>query len=136
MVNSINGNSYRRLESNLDVSDEDEIELNGSVHQVRNYKTAVTNLKKTRKVQRILVFIFVIMVFFCLYLPLSQNIYRPRVVAIPGWSFNTSRETTDYILPDDNTTLLEPVNLCVSLDGRKLFLLIVVCSSLNNFDQR
>lgn len=139
MINSTKNGKYRRLESNLvDISDEDEIELDDSPQyqtqqHVRTYK--VTSLRRTRRMQRVLLSIFVIVVFLVLYIPLSQNLYRGRGGTIPGWSFNTSRDTRDYILPDDNTTILN-VNVCAPIDNKKLFLLVVVCSSLNNFDQR
>lgn len=54
-------------------------------------------------------------------------------MAIPGWNFNTSRETVDYVIPNANTTLIDPVQVC---SGNKIFLLVVVCSSAGNFDAR
>lgn len=54
-------------------------------------------------------------------------------VAIPGWNFNTSRETVDYVIPNANTTLIDPIQVC---SGNKIFLLVVVCSSAGNFDAR
>lgn len=61
----------------------------------------------------------------------NLKVYNRR--EIPGWSHNTSRETTDYILPND-TTIIEPPTLCREPDP--IFLLIVVCSSVNNFEAR
>lgn len=62
----------------------------------------------------------------------NVKIYGRREVE--GWSHNRSRETTDYILPNENTTLIEPPTLCREPDP--IFLLIIVCSSANNFEAR
>jgi beta-1,3-galactosyltransferase 1 len=39
------------------------------------------------------------------------------------------------VLPHENTTILEPENICTALN-EPLFLLIVVCSSAKNFEAR
>lgn len=57
----------------------------------------------------------------------TQNVVR-------GWLYNSSRWASDYILPDENTTLHEPPHLCRELDP--IFLLIVVSSSANNVEAR
>lgn len=62
----------------------------------------------------------------------NVKIYSRREVQ--GWSQNQSRLTTDYILPNENTTLIEPA-VCRS-DNDPVFLLIVVCSSASNFEAR
>lgn len=54
---------------------------------------------------------------------------------IPGWDKNTTRDTTNYVLPHLNTTLIDPAHVC-TLTPNKIFLLIVVCSSSVNFDIR
>lgn len=61
-----------------------------------------------------------------------KNLQSKREVL--GWSKNTSRETSDYIFPNENTTLIEPPNLCRT--NESIFLLIVVCSSAGNFEAR
>lgn len=63
----------------------------------------------------------------------NVKIYSRREVQ--GWSQNQSRLTTDYILPNENTTLIEPPALCRS-ENEPVFLLIVVCSSASNFEAR
>jgi hypothetical protein len=62
----------------------------------------------------------------------NVKIYNRREVL--GWSQNTSRETSDYVFPNENTTLIEPPTLCH--EAHPIFLLIVVCSSANNFEAR
>lgn len=57
-----------------------------------------------------------------------------RFTILPGWNRNTTRYIPVYILPDVNTALIEPTNVCDGDD--KLLLLIVVCSSPDNFDRR
>ncbi|XP_021710734.1 uncharacterized protein LOC5568339 isoform X1 [Aedes aegypti] len=68
---------------------------------------------------------------------------KGRVGTIAGWSVNTSRLTINYVLPAENTTIIDPLNICSteerSGDGsedEKVFLLIVVCSSAKNFEAR
>lgn len=93
---------------------------------------------KARKIQRAVFFVCTILIFLLLlYIPLFNNV-RQRVIAIPGWNFNTSRVVSDYILPFENTTLIEPPTLCDDPQhpNKNLFLLIVVCSSAANFDAR
>lgn len=51
---------------------------------------------------------------------------------LTDWGVNISRNITHYILPDNDTTLIEPRNIC----EQKLFLLIIVCSGLQNFVAR
>lgn len=62
---------------------------------------------------------------------LIQFIYTFSV-PIPGWGFNTSRTVSDYVFPDRDTTLIEPRSVCHS----NFFVLIVVCSAVDNFSNR
>lgn len=62
------------------------------------------------------------------YMPLIPNMHT-RHTALPDWGYNTSRNLADYVLPDNNTVILEPQHVCQN----KLFLLVVVCSSIQNF---
>ncbi|XP_069687568.1 beta-1,3-galactosyltransferase 1-like isoform X2 [Periplaneta americana] len=54
-------------------------------------------------------------------------------VAIPGWSYNTSRDVGRYVLPDNVTAIIPQLDLCSSPE---LFLLVVVCSAVANFKER
>lgn len=54
--------------------------------------------------------------------------------AVRGWLYNKSRQPSEYILPNINTTLLQPPSLCRKPDP--IFLLIVVMSSPKNFQAR
>ncbi|KAJ4432356.1 hypothetical protein ANN_20975 [Periplaneta americana] len=56
-----------------------------------------------------------------------------RKVAIPGWSYNTSRDVGRYVLPDNVTAIIPQLDLCSSPE---LFLLVVVCSAVANFKER
>lgn len=51
---------------------------------------------------------------------------------MPGWEVGVSRDLSDYIQPNNVTTILSPNNLCSS----NLDLLIMVLSSTNHFDAR
>ena len=83
---------------------------------------------------RILFITIIFLVLLSIHVLIFNNvkIYNRREVA--GWSQNTSRETADYIFPNENTTLIEPPTLC--RESKPIFLLIVVCSSANNFEAR
>lgn len=68
---------------------------------------------------------------------------KGRVGTIAGWSANTSRQTINYVLPAENTTVIDPLNVCTAeertgegLENEKVFLLIVVCSAPRNFEAR
>lgn len=74
---------------------------------------------------------------------ISESNEKGRVGSIAGWSANTSRQTMNYVLPGENTTLIDPLNICTveertgdGNENEKVFLLIVVCSSAKNFEAR
>lgn len=74
---------------------------------------------------------------------ISNGNDRGRVGTIVGWGLNTSRETVGYVLPYENTTLIDPLNVCTTEErsglveeSEKVFLMIVVCSSARNFEAR
>lgn len=85
------------------------------------------------KHHRILIFssIFVLLLFIHLILFSNVKIYNKREVI--GWSKNTSRDIAEYILPNENTTLIDST-VCITDDP--LLLLIVVCSSAENYEAR
>lgn len=82
--------------------------------------------------------IFAVLIIFLMLLSVRilifNNVKMSNRWEVQGWSQNTSRVTTDYILPNENTTLIEPPNLCREINA--MFLLIVVCSSPSNFKAR
>uniref|UniRef100_A0A9I3FHC2 Uncharacterized protein n=1 Tax=Anopheles epiroticus TaxID=199890 RepID=A0A9I3FHC2_9DIPT len=87
--------------------------------------------------------LFGIVTWTCFMSILSNDNDRGRVGTIAGWGLNTSRETMDYVLPYENTTLIDPLNVCSTEErsglveeSEKVFLLIVVCSSAHNFEAR
>lgn len=49
-----------------------------------------------------------------------------------GWTYNTTRNTSHYILANNLTAILMPEHIC----DRQLFLLMIVCSAPGNFDAR
>lgn len=55
-------------------------------------------------------------------------------VTVPGWDRNRTRKIPIYVLPTINTTLIEPTSLC-KVSG-KILLIIVICSSPDNFKTR
>ncbi|CAH2056547.1 unnamed protein product, partial [Iphiclides podalirius] len=82
------------------------------------------------------------MILFCvlLYIPVynraNDQVPKP---AVAGWSIHTNRDTKIYVQPENVTTIHEPKDVCPKRNRReknKLFLLIVVCSSTVNFEQR
>lgn len=49
-----------------------------------------------------------------------------------GWSHNTSRNTSQYILANNLSAYLMPEHIC----DQQSFLLMMVCSAPSNFDAR
>lgn len=58
-----------------------------------------------------------------------------HIAILPGWGLNATRFIPYYILPNQNTTLIDPVHICGN-DARPILLLIIVCSSARNFEAR
>lgn len=83
---------------------------------------------------RILFLTIVFLLLLSIHILIFNNVKIYGRREVEGWSHNTSRSTTDYIFPNENTTLIEPPTLCREPDP--IFLLIVVCSSANNFEAR
>ncbi|KAH8415900.1 hypothetical protein KR222_003297 [Zaprionus bogoriensis] len=54
------------------------------------------------------------------------------VVSLPDWSANTSLDLRDYLQPQQDTALITPRDFC----RNKTFLIIAVCTGLNNFAER
>lgn len=115
--------------SDDELSDCEENPLIDEVWHEPKRKSTATNMR-----HRIFLLTIVFLVLLSIHILIFNNVkmYSRREVA--GWSHNTSRDTTEYILPNDNTTLIEPPTLCHELEP--IFLLIVVCSSANNFEAR
>ncbi|GLV40937.1 uncharacterized protein CBL_08511 [Carabus blaptoides fortunei] len=63
---------------------------------------------------------------------IGETIPGDLVVGIAGWNYNTSRDMRQYILPDNTTSVQQPSHLCLT----PLFLLIIVCSAVENVDSR
>ncbi|KAL9694076.1 hypothetical protein quinque_013361 [Culex quinquefasciatus] len=91
--------------------------------------------------------IFLCFIGVCCFMTVLMNMpwsaEKGRVGTIAGWSANTSRQTAHYVLPAENTTVIDPVNVCTAeertgegLENEKVFLLIVVCSAPRNFEAR
>lgn len=118
------------ITSDDDLSDSEENPLIDELSVVERRRKPTTASMR----HRIVFVVFVFLVLLSIHILIFNNVklYGRREVA--GWSLNTSRETTDYILPNENTTLIEPPTLCRETDP--IFLLIVVCSSATNFEAR
>ena len=79
--------------------------------------------------------LFAFLLFIQIIISSNFKIYSHNI-QVEGWAKNTSRDTTEYILPNENTTLIEPSSLCSATNNDPIFLLIVVCSSASNFEAR
>ncbi|KAJ2939279.1 hypothetical protein O0L34_g13375 [Tuta absoluta] len=80
------------------------------------------------------------MILFCvlMYIPVYNKAdYRiPRKGFVAGWSVHTNRDTKIYVQPNAVTTIYEPKDVCLKTKSNKLLLLVIVCSSTENFDRR
>lgn len=56
------------------------------------------------------------------------------VSVLLGWDRNRSRNIPFYILPNVNTTIIQPTTLCK--ENTPILLLIVICSAADNFENR
>ncbi|XP_046681951.1 beta-1,3-galactosyltransferase 1-like isoform X2 [Homalodisca vitripennis] len=68
---------------------------------------------------------------FALYSPVYQPSSQ-REVMVQGWETNISRNTRQYVLPENLTTIINVNNLCPP----DLLLVVIVCSAPANFEQR
>lgn len=118
--------------SDDDLSESEENPLIDEVPIVPHHRRRTTANSSMR--HRILFFSVVFLVLLSIHILIFNNVKIYSRREVQGWSQNTSRETTDYILPNENTTLLEPPLLCREPDP--IFLLIVVCSSASQFEAR
>lgn len=60
---------------------------------------------------------------------------KKRITELPGWTIESSLDTRNYVNPLYNTTLVQPKNVCIK-NGQQIFLLIIVCSSIDNHQYR
>lgn len=119
------------ITSDDDLSEDEENPLIDELSTMdqRPRKPAATNMR-----HKILIVSVVFLVLLSIHVLIFNNVKIYSRREVQGWSHNTSRETTDYVLPNENTTIIEPPNLC--REPEPIFLLIVVCSSASNFDAR
>ncbi|XP_060808628.1 uncharacterized protein LOC106131756 isoform X2 [Amyelois transitella] len=82
------------------------------------------------------------MIMFCvlMYIPVYNraNTQLPKVL-VAGWSIDSNRDTRIYVQPNNVTIIHEPNDVCPKSTRDKknnLFLLIIVCSSTTNFEER
>ncbi|KAM8711896.1 hypothetical protein ACLKA7_012409 [Drosophila subpalustris] len=75
-----------------------------------------------------------LIIFLMLYnfLPSIYMDVQKRHVSLSDWSSNTSLDIKDYIAPQQDTALIVPRDFC----RNKTFLIIAVCTDLNNFVER
>lgn len=117
----------------LVASDSDEMsdsEENPLIDEVFVRKHSTSNMKN-KALLIFIVFLVLLSFHILLFNNLNVKVYNRREVS--GWSLNTSRATIDYILPNENTTLIDPPTICRE---DPILLLIVVCSSASNFEAR
>lgn len=85
------------------------------------------------KRHRILIAATIIVTLLFVHLVIFSNVKVYNKKEVEGWSKNTSRDIAEYILPNENTTLIESA-VCQRQDDA--LLLIVVCSSAENYEAR
>lgn len=119
------------------LSDDDlsDCEENPLIEEVEFFERKRGSSNSMRHTNRIVFFSIVFLVLLSVHILIFNNVKIYSRREVQGWSQNQSRLTTDYILPNENTTLLEPPALCRS-ENEPIFLLIVVCSSASNFEAR
>ncbi len=54
--------------------------------------------------------------------------------AVAGWEFNRSRNASDYVLPEELTSVISGKNICSNKNTPHV--LLIVCSSTENFPLR
>lgn len=113
----------------------------GYDHNRRNVPSTGGNNCTRNRVFLCFIGVFSFMTLLVMNLPWGAE--KGRVGTIAGWSANTSRQTIHYVLPAENTTVIDPLNVCTAeertgdgLENEKVFLLIVVCSAPRNFEAR
>lgn len=106
--------------------------------EIIEVETPMNHLVTSGKPAKVrLIFILICLVFFSfLYIPIFHTVTKRRSIALPGWWSNISRNVENYVFPNRNTTIIEPNYICDSRNSEKIFILIMVCSNMRNFDAR
>lgn len=120
------------------LSDDDDLsdcEENPLIEEVEFFERKRGPSSSASMRHRVLFFTIVFLVLLSVHILIFNNVKMYSRREVQGWSQNQSRLTTDYILPNENTTLIEPPALCRN-ENEPIFLLIVVCSSASNFEAR
>ncbi|XP_065332402.1 beta-1,3-galactosyltransferase 1-like [Cloeon dipterum] len=68
-----------------------------------------------------------------LYIPVYYHV-QVREAPVAGWERNSSRNLREYVQPDNLTAIIEQPSICAS--SGPILLLVIVCSSVDNFDAR
>ncbi|KAL7046551.1 hypothetical protein ACKWTF_002638 [Chironomus riparius] len=125
---------FEQIDSSANSSESEPLIVEKSTSLKRRLPKYNSNNNFRIKHHRILIFssIFVLLLF--IHLIIFSNVKMNIKKEVAGWSKNTSRDIADYILPNLNTTLIDS-NVC-HINEDPLLLLIVVCSSADNFDAR
>lgn len=118
----------------LSEDDQSDCEENPLIHEEVEFFERKRSPSSSAMRHRILFFTVVFLVLLSVHILIFNNVKIYSRREVQGWSQNQSRITTDYILPNENTTLLEPPALCK--ESEPIFILIVVCSSASNFEAR
>ncbi|XP_076765487.1 beta-1,3-galactosyltransferase 1 isoform X2 [Xylocopa sonorina] len=69
-----------------------------------------------------------------LYVPAYHSAQGPfsGLAQLPGWTYNTSRDLSIYIHPENTTSILNPSGIC----SPSPYLLIIICSAVPNISAR
>lgn len=123
----------------LDICPEDTESLLGTNSNEKSASASSWNRRKIHRRPRSMLQTFVCGsicitgVFLLIYIPMFSH-YNSRIYPLPNWGLNTSRNTSDYVLPNRDTVIVQPRNVCDT--ENHFFLLIMVSSALGNFQAR
>ncbi|XP_016913721.2 beta-1,3-galactosyltransferase 1 isoform X2 [Apis cerana] len=69
-----------------------------------------------------------------LYVPAYHSAQGPLLglAQLPGWTYNTSRDLSVYIHPENTTSVLNPIGIC----SPSPYLFIIICSAVTNIKAR
>lgn len=84
----------------------------------------------------LLFFFFVILHYNVVYNQMQSSYFSNdgTVITVPGWELNKSRNVSDYIFPDDITTIITSRSICSSKYPPRI--LLIICSGTENFLSR
>ncbi|XP_017866840.1 PREDICTED: beta-1,3-galactosyltransferase 1 [Drosophila arizonae] len=98
----------------------------------RRQRLRISSPRFLRRICHFVLLIFVFLFFRYIILPNISIYEQKRHVPLADWSANTSLDIKDYIQAQQESALIIPRDFC----RNKTFLIIAVCTGLNNFVER